>query len=67
MRYLPEEPDIKIGDVIITSGLNYTHPKGLLIGTVIEIGKEFSGLSRYAIIKPAVELSSIEEVLVIIQ
>ncbi|MCX5703484.1 MAG: rod shape-determining protein MreC [Candidatus Omnitrophica bacterium] len=67
MRYLPEEPDIKIGDVVITSGLNETYPKGLLIGAVVDIGKEFSGLSRYAIIKPAVELSSIEEVLVIVQ
>lgn len=67
MRYLPEEPDIKIGDVVITSGLNETYPKGLLIGTVVDIGREFSGLSHYAIIKPAVELSSIEEVLVIVQ
>lgn len=67
MRYLPEEPDIKIGDVVVTSGLSENYPKGLLIGTVVDIGKEFSGLSRYAIIKPAVEFSSIEEVLVIIQ
>jgi rod shape-determining protein MreC len=66
MRYLPEESDIRIQDVIITSGLNQMYPKGLLIGTVIGIGKEFSGLSRYAIIKPAVNLSNIEEVLIII-
>lgn len=66
MRYLPEESDIRIGDVIVTSGLNQTYPKGLLIGTVVGIGREFSGLSRYAIIKPAVNLSNIEEVLIII-
>lgn len=66
MRYLPEESDIRIGDVIISSGLNQTYPKGLLIGTVVGIGREFSGLSRYAIIKPAVNLSNIEEVLIII-
>ena len=66
MRYLPEESDIRIQDVIITSGLNQIYPKGLLIGTVIGIGKEFSGLSRYAIIKPCVDLSNIEEVLIII-
>ncbi|MBU3958662.1 MAG: rod shape-determining protein MreC, partial [Candidatus Omnitrophica bacterium] len=41
-------------------------PKGLLIGEVIEVGEELSGLTRYAIIKPAVNLSSIEEVLIII-
>jgi rod shape-determining protein MreC len=67
MRYLPEEPDIQVSDTIITSGLNSLYPKGLLIGTVIDIGKEFSGLSRYALVKPAANLSNIEEVLIIIQ
>ena len=66
MRYLPEDSDIRIGDTVVTSGLSKACPKGLLIGSVIEIGREYSGLSRYAIIKPAVNLSSIEEVLVVI-
>ena len=67
MRYLPEEADIRISDTIVTSGLNAAYPKGLLIGKVVDISKEFSGLSRYAIIKPAVNLSNIEEVLIVIQ
>lgn len=66
MRYLPAEVDIKISDVIITSGLTDMYPKGLLIGTVVDLGEEFSGLSHYALIKPAVNLSSLEEVLIII-
>lgn len=67
MKYLPLEADIKISDVIVTSGLTPAYPKGLLVGTVIEIGEEFSGLSRYSIVRPAVDLSSLEEVLVIVQ
>lgn len=67
MRYLPKESDIKISDTIITSGLTGTYPKGLLVGEVVDIGDELSGLSRYAVIKPAVNLSNIEEVLVIVQ
>lgn len=67
MRYLPEGADIKVGDVIITSGLNAIYPKGILIGTVVDIGKEFSGLSSYAIIRPAVNLANIEEVLIVVQ
>jgi len=66
MRYLPVEAQISSGDIIITSELSRVYPKGLLVGKVINIGKEFSGLSRYAVVKPAVELSNIEEVLVII-
>ncbi|MFH1458619.1 MAG: rod shape-determining protein MreC [Candidatus Omnitrophota bacterium] len=67
MRYLPQDADIEISDTIITSGLNETFPKGLLIGTVVDTGKEYSGLSRFAIIKPAVNLYGIEEVLVVVE
>ena len=67
MRYLPKDSDIKISDTVITSGLTDTYPKGMLIGKVIDIGSEFSGLSRYAIVKPAVDLSDVEEVLIIIR
>ena len=66
MKYLPDDADIKLQDVIISSGLTDAYPKGLLIGRVVDIGKDFSGLSRYAAVKPAVDLSNIEEVLVII-
>jgi len=66
MKYLPEEADIRLEDIVVSSGLNNTYPKGILIGRVIEIGREFSGLSRYCVIKPAVNPSNIEEVLVVI-
>lgn len=66
MRYLPDDAAIIVGDVIITSELSQIYPKGLLVGRVVNIGREFSGLNRYALIKPVVDLSSIEEVLVII-
>jgi len=66
MRYLPENADIVLNDTIITSELSQICPKGLLVGKVISLGKELSGLNRYAMIRPAVDLASIEEVLVII-
>jgi len=65
MRYLPRDADIKVSDTVLTSGLTEVYPKGLLIGTVVSVGEEFSGLSRYAIIKPAVNLANIEEVLIV--
>lgn len=66
MKYLPKDADIQISDVVITSGLTDVYPKGLLIGSVVSVGDEFSGLSRYCQIKPAVNLVAIEEVLIII-
>ncbi|MDD5730018.1 MAG: rod shape-determining protein MreC [Candidatus Omnitrophica bacterium] len=67
MKYLPKDCDIKPADEVITSGLTENYPKGLLIGTVTEVGEDFAGLSRYAVIKPSVNLSCLEEVLVIVQ
>lgn len=66
MKYLSEDSDIKVSDLVITSGFSDTYPKGLLIGTVTAVGEEFSGLSRYAIIKPVVNPSILEEVLIIV-
>lgn len=66
MRYLPEDAQIIKGDLVITSELSQIYPKGLLIGEVTNIGSDFSGLNRFAQIKPAAQLTSIEEVFVII-
>lgn len=65
MRYLPEGSDIKVNDQVISSGLNGIYPKGLIIGTIISTADEFSGLSSFAIIKPAVNLNNLEELLII--
>ncbi len=66
MRYLPDDTQIAKGDTIITSELSRIYPKGLLIGKVVNVGRDFSGLNRLAVVKPAAELASIEEVFVII-
>lgn len=67
MRYLPKDADVQVSDAVVTSGLTALYPKGLLIGTIVEVRNELSGLSRYCLIKPAVNLSSLEEVLVIVR
>jgi rod shape-determining protein MreC len=66
MRYLPEDAQIVVGDIVITSELSQIYPKGILVGRVVNIGREFSGLNCYALVKPVVDLLNIEEVLVII-
>lgn len=66
MRYLPKDSDIKVSDLVMSSGLTEKYPKGLIIGTVSSVGDEFGGLSRYAMVKPAVNLSDLEEVLIIV-
>jgi len=65
LRYLPLESDIQLGDEIVTSGFSDIYPKGLLIGKVVKIIKEPRGLSLSALVKPAVDMSKLEEVLCI--
>ncbi len=66
MKYLAHDTDIKPGDVVVSAGLTDAYPKGLIIGTVTEFIEDSSGLSYYCLIKPAVNLFNLEEVLVIV-
>lgn len=65
LQYLPDEADIQVGDMVITSKLSSAFPEGLLIGEVIGVNSESGRSSVEYVVKPAVALSKIEEVLVI--
>jgi len=64
MNYITETADINIGDEIITSSISSMFPPGILIGRVEEVGTVVGGM-RYAIIRPAVDFSSVTSVLII--
>jgi len=65
MVYLPQEANLVKGDVVISSGLGGVVPKGIIIGEVMEAGKEPNDLMQYAIIKPEADLQKLEQVFVI--
>lgn len=65
MSYIPKNAAIIKGDTIETSGLGGAYPKGLIIGTVIEVELESHGLSRMALISPAADLSMLHDVFVV--
>lgn len=67
MRYVGKGSDLQEGDAVITSGMTQNYPKGIAVGNIIEAGSEFGGLSIYAVIRPAVEFSRLEEVLVMVE
>lgn len=66
MVYLPIESNLIPGDVVITSGLDGVYPKGLAIGSVVEMSTKGDKIENYAIVKPYVDFASIEEVLIIV-
>ncbi len=57
--------EIVSGDVIITSGSESVLPSGLVVGEVQEVLTDNTGLSRYATIKPAADLTSLADVYLI--
>lgn len=57
---------VQVGDQVVSSGLGRIYPKGLLIGEVIAVEEEKAGLYKVAEIKPALNLASMEEVMVIV-
>lgn len=65
LKYLPEEADVRIGDLIVTAKLSESFPEGLMLGRVASVlsGRDYP--STEAIVEPALDLSRIEEVLVI--
>ncbi len=66
MVYLPIESNLIPGDKVLTSGLGGIYPKGLPIGEVVEMSTKGDKLENYAIVKPYVSFSSIEEVLIVV-
>jgi rod shape-determining protein MreC len=63
--HVPGTADIKIGDRVVTSGIEGIYPKGFEIGQIESIERK-SGEFSSVIIRPAVEFSSLEAVLVVL-
>lgn len=56
--------DVKPGDVVTTAGIDGIYPKGIPIGTIVKAEKG-QDLFKQITIRPAVDLGSIEEAIVI--
>ncbi len=65
MKYIPLLSTIRKGDVVVTSGLMGRFPKGVMIGVVRRIEKTEDEPFQSAELAPTVDLSKLEEVLVI--
>jgi rod shape-determining protein MreC len=65
MSFVPTFADVAIGDRVVTSGLEGIFPKGYGIGTVVEV-RGAGGASKTVVLRPEVEPSGLEEVLVLL-
>lgn len=65
MVHIPVDLAPEKDNSIITSGFGSVYPKGIPIGTVLEVRKEQSGLFKMAKIKSYVDFNLLEEVFII--
>ncbi|MEA2013750.1 MAG: rod shape-determining protein MreC [Thermodesulfobacteriota bacterium] len=66
LKYVQRSEDVKVGDVVMSSGLAGVFPKGLVLGKVVEVNKEASGLFQRIGVCPVLDITRLEEVLVIL-
>jgi len=65
LKYLLRTEEVAAGDLVITSGLGGIFPKGLTIGEVRSVDKKGHGVFQYADLVPSVDLTKLEEVLIL--
>ena len=64
MDYLPSSAIIRNKDQVVTSG-STLYPRGLILGTVVDAGFKETGVAKYAVLKPAAEISSLEQIFIV--
>ena len=64
MNYLASNATIHINDQVVTTG-STVYPRGLVIGNVMDAGYDDTGVAKYAILEPAVEINELEQVFII--
>ena len=66
LSFLPEQAKLVTGDQVTTSGLGGVYPPGLVVGSVRTLCVEEDGISRYAQVEPAADISNVQNVYVIV-
>ena len=64
MNYLPSAAIIRNQDQVVTSG-STVYPRGLIMGYVVDAGFEETGVAKYALLDPAADINSLEQIFII--
>ncbi len=67
LQYVLRKDIVKVGDTVISSGLDGVYPKGLRIGYVSGIVKRNAGIFQEVGVTPFVDFGKLEEVVVVLK
>jgi rod shape-determining protein MreC len=65
LKYIPYEEEVKVGDIVITSGLDSLFPQGIPVGYVSRVDKKGTGLFQNIDVIPFEDNSKTEEIAII--
>lgn len=66
LKYVLRKYEVKIGEVVISSGLDGVFPKGFRVGYVSEVTKPNAGIFQEVTVTPYIDFEKLEEVLVVL-
>jgi len=66
-EYVPKDEDLKIGDEVVSSGLDGVYPKGIPVGIISFVNKKGNKLFLSATVDPHIDFAKLEEVAVVIE
>ena len=64
LDYLPSSAIIRNKDQVVTSG-STVYPRGLIVGYVVDAGFDDTGVAKFAVLKPAAEIASLEQIFIL--
>lgn len=64
MDYLSSAAVIRNNDQVVTAG-STVYPRNLILGYVVDAGFDDAGVAKYAILKPAADIDSLEQVFIV--
>lgn len=65
MELIPRDAGLSAGSLLMTTGLTGSFPEGILIGEVVEVQMEESGISLWASVRPAADVEGASSVFVV--
>lgn len=64
MDYIPSSAVIRNKDQVVTAG-STVYPRNLIIGNVVDADFDETGVAKYAILEPAVDIDTLEQVFIL--
>ena len=64
MNYLPSSATIRNHDQVVTTG-STVYPRNLILGHVVDAGFDDTGVAKYALLQPAADVRSVEQVFIV--